>query len=169
MRLRRILLIVFLAIPMALLTLLVGAFVWIRSDQPAYDTQHPDYAHYDAVFSRVAEELAQSGVSTTPIDFAPLNGGAWKTACLFGGYGKSITEMRDRNAIVSDADLARLDDKQQPGFRLFALEEAEAMIAYVDDGNRAHFIHFRHGLGQFSEAYRGCVSKPETVLTLGTP
>ncbi|MEI2296544.1 hypothetical protein [Ensifer sp. MJa1] len=126
---------------------------------PTYDTDDPDYAYFAGLFdaARKAEQVA---------DMERLNGGDWKTACIFGGYVHPIEEMEKLGATVAETDRQRMQDAKDSGFRLFEVEEFEMMVAYIDQANRAHFIHFEGGIGSDGQHYQSCVTRPETRITL---
>ncbi len=137
--------------------------------KPIYDQNDPDYSRYSEIFARLEEQLARREMSSQEtIDLSPLNGGDWRTACVFGGYNDPLKEMRNLGAVVSDIDQHRLSEAGSRGFRLSQVEEFEMMIAYVDRYNHAHFIHFERGIGALGQHLRACISKPDTKLVLGT-
>lgn len=137
------------------------------SGRPAYDESDPDYAHYSRALAEARTILdRRDPTAADRIDLSRLNGGRWKTACVFGGYGEPIAEMDKRSVAVSDRDRARLIAARSMGARLATVEEYEAMIAYVDLSDTAHFIHFRDGLGAGGQHFVRCISKPETRVPL---
>ena len=81
---------------------------------------------------------------------------------LFTGYTRPIEHMERLGAKVDQADRDRLTDAR--GGRLAPVEEREAVIAFMGEDRQAHFIHFQHGMGQYAEFTRNCVTKPETML-----
>ena len=141
---------------MALMTALI-----ITGSKPAFDQFHPDYAAFTAAFNQ-SDRALNAGQRPVVIDLAALNGGAWATACLFTGYTRPIEHMERLGAKVDQADRDRLTDAR--GGRLAPVEEREAVIAFMGEDRQAHFIHFQHGMGQYAEFTRNCVTKPETML-----
>ena len=138
----------------------VGVLFVVAIDyEPIYDEKDPDYAHYEKIFADVAAELyGLRPDHTDSIDFSPLNHGEWSQVCLLGAYSNALNCMTNLGARISKADEQRLTDAGSGGFRLAQVEEHEIMIAYIDLRNRAHFIHFRHGVGEFGENVAGCIS-----------
>lgn len=129
---------------------------------PDYDTHHPDYRHITGEMARAGET---SRGEASAINLAPLNGGRWQKACLFGGYTDPVREMEKSGASITAADRARLGEAW--GLRLHPVEEKEALVAFADPERRAHFVHVRSGLGSFLDHFHKCIDRPETVLTLG--
>ncbi|MGE6783495.1 hypothetical protein ACQKGL_13335 [Ensifer adhaerens] len=127
---------------------------------PAYDTDDPDYAYFAELFDAAQEKAALVA------DMERLNGGDWKTACIFGGYVHPIEEMEKLGATVAEVDRQRMQDAKDSGFRLFEVEESEMMVAFVDGADTAHFIHFKKGIGAEGQHYRSCVTRPETKIAL---
>ncbi|HEV7323072.1 MAG TPA: hypothetical protein VGO04_31090 [Ensifer sp.] len=129
---------------------------------PAYDTDDPDYAYFAGLFdaTRKADQVA---------DMERLNGGDWQTACIFGGYVHPIEEMEKLGATIAEADRQRMQDAKDSGFRLYEVEEFEMMVAYIDRAKRAHFIHFKSGIGAQGQGHKSCVTRPETKITLFGP
>ncbi len=78
-------------------------------------------------------------------------------------------EMSKLGAEIGSADRLRLDEARTSGFRLAEVEEFEFMLAYVDKEQRAHFIHFRNGIGPGGQHLKRCISRPETRLPLAHP
>lgn len=135
----------------------------IANSEPAFDQSHPDYTSFAAVFAQ-ADRALNAGQSYVIIDLAPLNGGAWKTACLFAGYTHPIEHMEQLGARVDQADRDRFGKPQ--AFRAAPVEETELVIAFMDEAGRAHFVHFQNGMGQQTQHYWECVTKPETRLAV---
>jgi hypothetical protein len=133
----------------------------IMASKPEFDQSHPDYAAFADVFDQ-AERALNAGERYVLIDLAPLNGGAWKTACLFSGYTRPVEHMERLGAKVDQADRDRLGEPQ--GFRAAPVEESELVIAFMDEEGRAHFVHFQRGIGQHTQHHWECVMKPETKL-----
>ena len=77
----------------------ISFVVTIAKSAPSFDRSHPDYATFAAVFDQ-ADRAFNAGQSYVIIDLAPLNRGAWKTACLFAGYTHPIEEMERLGARV---------------------------------------------------------------------
>ena len=100
------------------------------------------------------------------IDLSRLNNGAWKMACIFAGYTNPLEDMRALGANIDQKDELRLTAATTRGFRLGQVEEFEMLIAYVDPGNSARFIHFQSGIGPEGQHFRRCIPKPETQLFL---
>lgn len=98
-----------------------------------YSFNHDDYQLFKPKIStlKAGERL----------DFTELNGGRWKTACLFGGYTRpSVTMAKKGKLSVFDSYYQPL--KSWGLIRLDEVEEGEAMISYVDRRNGVHFVHF---------------------------
>jgi hypothetical protein len=89
------------------------------------------------------------------IDLGHLNGGAWTTACLFGGYTHPALEMEKLGAVVADSAKVRGETP-----------EYSVVAAYIDPDNRAHFVRFRKGLGADGQHLQKCVTKPATRIVL---
>jgi hypothetical protein len=136
----------------------------ILEPRPDYDDDDPRYTIIVDELSRVRDEWRR-GVPR-PIDIASLNGGNWTMACLYGGFNDPLHDMRGLGGRVSPADEKRLEALEAMGFRLDTVEELEAMVAFVDSGNNAHFAHFKYGLGVDGQHFRRCVRKPETLISL---
>lgn len=160
LRLLRIILFVLIAAPVAAVVLLVAVTVLGRPD---HDHAHPDYGNFAGRFAEVRRAFA-AGERGAEIDLAPVNGGAWQLACLFGGYTRPVERMDERGAIVTDADRKRLTSTG--GFRAGPVEEFEMLIAFIDDEGRAHFIHFPEGVGSGGQHYQACVTRPQTTVTV---
>lgn len=141
----------------------ISFVVTIAKSAPSFDRFHPDYATFAAVFDQ-ADRAFNAGQSYVIIDLAPLNRGAWKTACLFAGYTHPIEEMERLGARVDQADRDRLGKAR--GFRAAPVEETELVIAFTNEAGRAHFVHFQSGMGQQTQHYLECVTKPETRLAV---
>lgn len=140
---------------------LVSFTTFVADADPVFDDAHPDYAAFAARFAQIDHAL-NAGQGRAIVDLAQLNGGAWRTACLFGGYAHPLEQMERLGASIDQADRDRFG--KPIGFRAGPVEETEAMIAFVDEEGRARFIHFRNGMGQHTQHYRQCVTKPETTL-----
>ena len=150
-------------IGIAILGFVVAIALIITAPKPAYDQSHPDYAAFAAVFHQ-ADRAFDAGKRYVMIDLAPLNGGAWNAACLFAGYTHPIKHMERLGAKVDQADRDRLTEAQ--GSRAGPVEEGELVIAFMDEERQAHFVHFEHGIGQHTQHYWECVTKPETKLVV---
>jgi len=72
--------------------------------------------------------------------------------------------MERLGATVDQADRDRLGKAR--GFRAAQVEETELVIAFTNEAGRAHFVHFESGMGQQTQHYLECVTKPETRLAL---
>jgi hypothetical protein len=154
----------------ALAMLVVASLFAALFHEPAYDQSHPDYHRYAEAFNRLSVPISQRGITNEDaIDLFELNGGEWKTACIFGGYTNPLDKMRTLGADISPKDQSRLTEAGSRGFRLAQVEESEIAIAYVDFSNRAQFIHFKHGIGPEGQHLQRCISRPETLLTLAMP
>lgn len=138
------------------------------SSRPDYDRSDPDYQGYAEIFERLQVRLSMYGATANDVvDFSQLNNGEWKVACLLGGYANPLEEMQKLGANIDPKDRSRLTEAGKQGFRLAQVEEYEMMIAYVDSGDRARFIHFANGLGPEGKRFRRCISKPEARIVLG--
>ena len=69
--------------------------------RPDYDRAHPDYGSYAGRFAEVRRAFA-AGERGAEIDLAAVNGGAWRLACLFGGFTRPIERMDKRGAVIED-------------------------------------------------------------------
>jgi hypothetical protein len=167
MSLRRVLLgivIVIAALPM----LGLAALLIELSYRPAYDRSHPDYQHYADLFDRLSTKIARNGITNEDaVDLSQLNAGAWKMACLFGGYTDPLQDMYALGANISPKDQIRLTESGSRGFRLGPVEETEMPIAYVDLENNANFIHFERGFGPEGQHFKRCIPRSEARLPLG--
>lgn len=132
-------------------------------DKPDFDRAHPDYAQFVARFA-AAQRALEAGERWAVIDLAPVNGGAWRTACLFGGYTSPVQRMEALGAVVNEADRRRLE--KSVGLRIAPVEEFEVLIAFVDEAQRAHFVHFPEGVGPNGQHYEACVRRPRIKVTI---
>jgi ATP phosphoribosyltransferase regulatory subunit HisZ len=148
-----------------LLAAIAATFFILINVRPDYDVADPDYLRYSEIFAEFREKSAAGTLEGTVLDLSELNGGAWSTACLFGGYTDPVGAMLAKGAEVDSADKERLP-RNGFGARIAAVEEYELLIAYVDSGNRAHFIHFRDGLGPEGQHLQKCAQKPRTTILL---
>jgi hypothetical protein len=154
------------AVVVGLSVLVVGGVLFLTSYRPAYDLSDPDYGPYAATIARLHAAFEQR--DPTPddaIDLAALNKGEWTTACVFGGYRNPLDRMEELGAKIDEADRHRLTEAETRGLRVAPVEEFELLIAYVDLGGRARFVHFEHGIGPRGQGFERCVSKPETRVT----
>lgn len=133
--------------------------------RPVFDRAHPDYAAFARHFAQAQRSFA-AGEEWVVIDLAPLNGGAWRTACLFGGYTRPVEQLIALGAVVSDADRQRLG--AAIGLRLSPVEEFEMLVAFTDEQGRAHFIHFDEGVGAEGQHYEACVTGPKTRIAIAS-
>jgi hypothetical protein len=130
---------------------------------PAFDRVHPDYAPFAERFAQVRRAFA-AGEDWAVVDLAPVHGGAWRTACLFGGYTQPVERMEALGGVVSQADRRRL--AEPIGLRISPVEEFEMLIAFVDEEQRAQFVHFAEGVGAEGQHYEACVTKPKTKVAI---
>ena len=141
----------------------------LLSYSPRYDEDHPDHRRYAERFEALRVRLdGQAATRQEFVDFTDLNGGEWKTACLFGGYTDPLREMKALGADIDDKDRARLTEAGRRGFRLAPIEEFEIAIAYVDPGNKARFIHMKSGIGPWGQHFNKCIARPQTRLAVGS-
>jgi hypothetical protein len=133
--------------------------------RPAFDRTHPDYASFAAHFAAARRAFAAEE-DRAVIDLALVNGGAWREACLFGGYTNPVERMEALGGVVSPADRQRL--ARPIGLHISPVEEFEMLIAFVDEDGRAHFIHFDQGVGAEGQHYEACVIKPRTKVAVAT-
>jgi hypothetical protein len=145
----------------ALAIILIGLF-WYT---PTYDRGDPDYHRFSPIFAELEGGIEQHPSTERAIDLSQLNGGSWKTACLFG-YTDPLQTMQKLGATIDAKDETRLTEARSRGFRAAQVEEFEMMIAYIDLANRAHFVHFERGLGAEGQHLEQCVSKPATSMIL---
>jgi hypothetical protein len=120
---------------------------------PAYDTAHPDY-------QRLTESLGEH-----EIDLSRLNDGNWQIACVFGGYTDPVSTLAKMEAPVSVLDAVRLWNYRGFPIRLGAVEEEEAVVAYVDGDRRTHFILIEKAVTNL-EHFSNCIERPETHMIL---
>src|SRR5262245_35602678 len=140
------------------------------SYRPVNNSSDANYRRYMEVFDRLRPALDYRGTTRDDfIDFADLNDGEWKIACLFGGYTYPLETMQMLGANIDEKDRARLTEAGSRGFRLGQVEERGMAIAFVDLGNNARFIHFRSGIGPEGQNLKRCISKPATRLYLAPP
>jgi hypothetical protein len=132
-----------------------------------YDVDHPDHAHFAERFLKARRALG-GGETRVVIDLVPVNGGSWRTACLFGGYTSPIDRMEALGATISPWDRVRLTVPTNP-LRISPVEEFEMVIGYVDEQGRAHFVHFAEGVGGGGQHYNTCVTKPQTTVAVDDP
>ena len=161
--LRAVLIVIFGCASAAAAALVTLLALLVFSPRPNFDHAHPDYAYFAKQFEEVRRAFA-AGEDPPVIDLAPLNGGAWRTACLFGGYTRPIEKMDALGAEVGEADRKRLGEPV--GARISPVEEFEVLIAFVDEERRAHFIHFSEGVGPEGQHYEACTTKPETRVAI---
>ncbi|HEY8563982.1 MAG TPA: hypothetical protein VIL65_00650 [Beijerinckiaceae bacterium] len=131
--------------------------------RPMFDRAHPEYATFAARFAEAQRAFA-AGEDWAVIDLAPVKGGAWRTACLFGGYTRPVERLEALGAVVSQADRQRLG--KAIGWRVSPVEEFEMLIAFSDEQGRAHFIHFDQGMGAEGQHYEACVTRPKTKVAV---
>ncbi len=140
----------------------------LLSYSPRYDEDHPDHRRYAERFAALRAWLDGQGAATrVSIDFADLNGGQWKTVCLFGGYTDPLREIQALGAEIDDRDRARLTEAGRRGFRIGPIEEFELAIAYIDRENKARFIHMKSGIGPRGQHFEKCIDRPETKIVVG--
>ena len=153
----------------AILCLLAAASVVVELFyKPTYDRSDPTYHRYLEAFERLRVPLDERGATNEDIlDLSQVNKGEWKTACLFGGYTRPLDEMQALGATISEKDRARMTEAGSRGFRVSQVEEQEIVIAFVDLGNNARFIHFHTGIGPEGQHFQRCISKPAMSLVLG--
>ena len=144
--------------------LVFGFLLYAVFQSPDYDKSHPDYARYEGVFARLEKQMYETPRGQQAIDLSQLNDGDWETACIFGGYTDPLEEMQSRGAIVADRDVRRLIEAEELGMRMDQVEEFEIMLTTIDRQNRAHFIHFKHGIGPYGQHLSACTSKPATTV-----
>jgi hypothetical protein len=136
--------------------------------KPTYDAGDPHFSQYSRLLDRMRSTLDERAPTAEDIiDLADLNGGLWRSACLFGGYGNPSKTLDSLHARITPEDRRRLAKLGSEGFRIAEVEEFEAMIAYVDHDGAAHFIHFGNGLGAGGQHFERCVTQPETKIRLG--
>ncbi|KAA5602193.1 hypothetical protein F1193_06050 [Blastochloris sulfoviridis] len=139
------------------------AVVWeIHTSRPTFDRADPDYGAFAERFAQAARALDDGRAAS--VNLAPATGGAWRTACLFGGYTWPIEEMERRGASIRDADRQSL--AEPGGLRLTPVEEHEVLVSIVDEAGNARFIHFDHGLNSHGQHFQACVTRPETFVTI---
>ncbi|HEU01565.1 MAG TPA: hypothetical protein ENH89_14745 [Aurantimonas coralicida] len=147
----------------------VSLYFSIFAAGPPDDTDNPAHPIIAEQFARLREQLGRRpALREAIIDFSNINGGSWRTACLFGGYSTPSEEIAKLGATISDADRTRLKDAGSSGLRLTEVEENEMVVAYIDENNRAHFIWFEDGIGSGGQHLRRCVSMPGTEIDLLT-
>ena len=150
----------------ALWLLAIVVFSIEAACRPKYDENHPDYRRYSELFNHLADQASRPSLPHEhTIDFSGLSGGQWTTACLFGGYTDPLREIESRGALIDEADRTRLIEARSRGFRVGTVEEFEALVAYVDPANRAHFVHFRNGIGASGQHFERCIQKPDTTVS----
>ena len=141
------------------LVALIGAVIWDLSWRPQYDTSHADYGWIDEQLAVHREgELLR-------LDLSKLNGGDWSTACLLGGYSHPVATMKKKGAKVSSSDQARFQEIKER--RIFEVEEYELVLAFIDGADKAHFIHFRRGLGVGGQHFESCIDRAKREFRLG--
>lgn len=137
---------------------------WVQ--EPVYDVADPDYAHFSHEFDRLAAAFEhREPTARDTLDLAPLNGGRWTTACLFGGYTDPVEKLERMGVRVPQAEQRRMA-AASGGFRLAPVEEFEVVIAYIDAKATTRLIHFKNGFGPSGQHFERCVSKPETVMPI---
>ena len=142
-------------LPLAIPAVMIGfPLLFVILDQQASDERDPDYARYAAIFAEMRDRPPEKREGAM-IDLGHLNGGAWTTACLFGGYTHPATEMEKFGAIIVDTAKGRGE-----------VREFSVVAAYMDPTNRAHFVRFRQGIGADGQHLRKCVTKPVTQIVL---
>ncbi|CAN7715875.1 hypothetical protein [Bosea sp. LjRoot237] len=136
--------------------------------KPEYDRSGRDYEQIARAFERVRKfDRALSPATDLTLDFSELLSGNWKAVCLFGGYTNPLKTAEQRGWSVAEGDRERLEAAAHRGLRAAAVEEFEALVAYVDDfNNEANFIHLENGVGVMGQHLESCISKPETKMDL---
>ena len=142
------------------------AFIFATTWRPPYDDTNPKYRSLNEQIGEIAERWSNGDYSRNTIDLALLNDGNWTIACVYGGYNNPLDEMIGRGAIVSSANRARLVELGNKDFRLSQVEESEAMIAYIDRSNEAHFIHVGNGFGPDGQHLKQCSTRSNPRLEL---
>lgn len=150
---------------------MVRGIIW----GPASDTSHPDFAQLSSQFEqtraafdrefhwRRENPLVKREEHHPVIDLASVNRGSWKKACLYGGYTSPINAMRESGAIIGIVDILRFEF---PMYSFFSVHEYATMISFIDQNNKAHFIHFRKAIGAETQHVEKCAVKPNTKVVL---
>jgi hypothetical protein len=100
----------------ALAFLGVALFVMELSYSPSYDQSDPDYQRYAEAFDRLRLPITERGITNEDvIDLSELNGGHWKVACVFGGYGNPLEIIRGLGANINGKDQLRFTEAGSPG------------------------------------------------------
>lgn len=133
--------------------------------RPVFDRDHPDYGPFASQFAR-AEKAFSAGEDWAVIDLAPVNGGAWRSACLFGGFTRPVERLLSLGATVSASDRQRLSSAL--GWRAAPVEEFEMLVAFTDEQGQAHFIHFDRGVGAEGQHYEACVTRPKSQVAIAS-
>jgi hypothetical protein len=126
--------------------------------EPEYDSFGPDFEHFDGVFSQYNSD--QYPIQT--LDLAPLNGGNWIGACVFGGYSDPIEVAEKRMLLIDPLDTQRFEEARHSGFRVASVEETEAALLWWKADAKAHFVFFRNGAPGITTT---CVGRGKPVVT----
>ncbi|MBB6467226.1 hypothetical protein HNQ96_003105 [Aminobacter lissarensis] len=148
------------------IVLAFAALIYATTWNPPYDDSNPKYRFLTQQIEEIAERWSNGDYGRNIIDLTLLNDGNWTTACVYGGYNNPLSEMIARGATVSSANRARLSELGDMDFRLSQVEESEAMIAFVDKSNEAHFIHLGYGFGPNGQHLKQCTSRTNPSLEL---
>ncbi|WP_395450267.1 hypothetical protein ACHMW7_10960 [Aminobacter sp. UC22_36] len=150
----------------AAIVLACTAFIFATTWKPPYDDANPKYRFLTEQIGEIADRWSKGDHRRSAVDLALLNDGNWTIACIYGGYGNPLDEMIGRGATVSSANRARLTELANRDFRLSQVEEFEAMVAYVDKSNEAHFIHIGYGFGPNGQHLKQCTTSTNPRLEL---
>ncbi|MEP3279222.1 MAG: hypothetical protein ABJN26_13220 [Stappiaceae bacterium] len=136
---------------LALTACILSVLVFAITRPIFYSGSHTDY--------RQLKSDIWNFSASSPLDLTALNGGRWRTACLFGGYSSPSEDMR-KFGRLSFFDRIYQPMKSWIPFRIGEVAEHEVVLAFVDWRGRVEFIHFDTVTAEGSlEDFKGCVSR----------
>jgi len=138
-----------------LILLLCAGFWFLTFGLPfLYSVDHAGYQLFEPKITQLD--------TTKKLDLVQLNRGEWREACLFGGYTHP-SEVMGKKGKVSFFDSYFQQLKSWGLLRLGEVEEWESMIAYVDNSEDVHFVHFgatmKSGIGNTLEHFEKCTTR----------
>lgn len=144
---------------------LVVAYDVLLHSGAAYDPNHPQRAVFERQLEAARETFRTDASEWAVIDLAPLNGGVWRTACLFGRYTTPIQDLEVLGATISYLDRVRFKSAMLGSAD--SEEKFAVLFAWITSDNRAGFLHLPAGLAE-THAYTACVDKPKTKMAIQT-
>lgn len=145
---------------------------WLISEiawRPTYDIGHPDYAAIERQLAALSQKIEADAIAddeVLTIDLAATLEGAWRDACFFGGDSNPTQRMRERGAVILEAEAERLGAAADHLFRFSEVAENESVVAIVDLAGQAHFHLFPISFHKWGPGLKACASRPDTVIRI---